>query len=92
MEQAGIRRMVTPELVVLVVALLVAFGLMWRTSSGSCHHWKQELGHISGAFLASAGEEEYPESGGSRGRTQEESESLRRATKKLLDARPFACF
>jgi hypothetical protein len=92
-EDVGTRRlMVKPEVVVLVVALLVAFSLMWRTSSGSCHHWKMELGHISGAFLASAGAEEYPEAGGLRGRTPEEAESLRRATKKVLDARPFGCF
>ena len=92
MEQAGIRKMLTPELVVLMVALLVGFGLMWRTSSGECHHWKQELSHITGAFLASAGEEEYPEAGGHRGRTQQESDSLRRATTRVLDARPFGCF
>ena len=91
MEQVGIRR-VTPELVVLLVAVLVAFGMMVRTSSGTCHHWKMELGHISGAFLASAGEEEFPEASGSRGPTPEESESLRRATKKVLDSRPFGCF
>jgi hypothetical protein len=84
--------MVTPELVILVVALLVAFGLLWRTSSPACHHWKQELSHITGAFLASAGEEEYPESGGNRGRSAQESESLRRATNRVLDARPFGCF
>lgn len=91
MEQVGIRRLLTPELVVLVLALLVAFGLMWRTSTPECHRWKQELDHITGAFLASAGEEEYPESGGAR-RAPQEGESLRRETNRVLDARPFGCF
>jgi hypothetical protein len=91
-EQVGIRKLVTPELAVLMVALLVALGLMWRTSSGDCHHWKQELGHISGAFLASAGHEEYPETGGLRGSSPEESQALRQATKRVLDSRPFGCF
>ena len=91
MDKAGIRRLVTPELVVLCVAVLVAFGLMLRAGSAECHHWKQELNHITGAFLASAGEEEYPESGGAR-RATHESESLRRATNRVLDSRPFGCF
>ena len=33
---------------------------MIRTSSTACHHWKQEMVLLSGAFLAAAGEEEYP--------------------------------
>jgi hypothetical protein len=91
-EQVGLRKKLTPELVILLAALLVGFGLVMRTSSGECHHWKQELSHITGAFLAGAGEEEHPESGGARGQSQEESESLRRATNRVLDARPFGCF
>jgi hypothetical protein len=89
-EQPGIREMLKPEWILLLCAVLVTFGLMWRTSSGECHHWKQRLGHVTGGFLAAAGEEEYPEAGL---RTDVEARAnLRRATTRLLDERPFGCF
>lgn len=89
-EEAGIRNLLKPEWILLLCAVLVTFGLMWRASSGECHHWKERLGHITGGFLATAGEEEYPQAGT---RTDIEArESLRRATKKVLDDRPFGCF
>lgn len=86
-ERVGIRRLLTPELALLVVAALVTMGLMFRTSSGSCHQWKDKLSHVTGAFLAAAGEEEYP----SPGLRVENRDGLRRATKRLLDDRPFGC-
>jgi len=86
-ERVGIRRFMTPEVILLLAAVLVTMGLMFRTSSGECHHWKDRLGRISGAFLASAGEEEYPEAGPKI----QDREGLRRATKRLLDDRPFGC-
>jgi hypothetical protein len=86
-ERVGIRRFLTPELIVLLAASLVAVGLMFRTSSGECHHWKDRLTQISGAFLAAAGEKEYP----SPGLKHQDREGLRRATKRLLDDRPFGC-
>jgi hypothetical protein len=86
-ERLGIRRLLTPELIFLLAAGLVLMGLMVRTSSGSCHHWKDELSQVSGAFLAAAGEEEYP----SAGVRVENREGLKRATKRLLDRRPFGC-
>ena len=87
MDRVGIRRFLIPELIVLLVASVVAVGLMFRTSSGECHHWKERLTQISGAFLAAAGEKEYP----SPGLKHQDSEGLRRATKRLLDDRPFGC-
>ncbi len=33
-EQAGIRDLLKPEWIILLCAILVTFGLMWRTSSG----------------------------------------------------------
>ena len=87
MDRAGIRRLLTPELIVLLVASLVAVGLMFRTSSGECHHWKERLTQISGAFLAAAGEKEYP----SPGLKHQDREGLHRATQRLLDDRPFGC-
>jgi hypothetical protein len=79
--------MVTPELIVLLVTALVFVALMWRSSSGTCHSWKDQLGHVTGAFLAAAGEKEYP----SPGLKVENREGLHRATKRLLDDRPFGC-
>jgi hypothetical protein len=86
-DRVGIRRVLTPELIVLLVASLVAVGLMFRTSSGECHHWKERLAQISGAFLAAAGEKEYP----SPGLKHQDREGLHRATQRLLDDRPFGC-
>lgn len=89
-EQPGIRELLKPEWIILLCAMLVTFGLMWRTSSGECHQWKTRLGHVTGGFLASAGEEEYPEPGL---RTDQGARAgLRREAEKVLDARPIGCF
>jgi hypothetical protein len=89
-DRAGIRELLKPEWILLLCAVLVTFGLTWRTSSGECHHWKQRLGHVTGGFLAAAGEEEFPEAGP---RSDDAARAnLRRATQKLLDERPFGCF
>jgi len=89
-DRAEIRELMKPEWVLLLCAVLVTFGLMWRTSSGECHHWKMRLGHVTGGFLSAAGEEEFPQAGP---RTDEEARlGLRRETQRLLDERPFGCF
>lgn len=89
-EATGIRRLLAPEVILLVFGLLLAFGVIWRTSTGECHAWKDKLGRISGAYLAAAGEQEYPQPGT---RTViPNREGLRRATSRLLDERPFGCF
>jgi hypothetical protein len=89
-DRAGIRDLLKPEWILFLCAVLVTFGLMWRASSGECHQWKEQLGHVTGGFLAAAGEKEYPPAGT---RTDVEvREGLRRATTKLLDERPFGCF
>lgn len=89
MELAKVRTLPWPELILLAVGLLLALGMMWRTSSGECHAWKDRQSRITGAFLAAAGEQEYP-APGARAVTQER-ESLRRATNRMLDDRPFGC-
>jgi hypothetical protein len=89
-EETGIRKLLKPEWILLLCAVLVTFGLMWRTSSGECHHWKERLGHLTGGFLATAGEEEYPQPGPLT--DTDARDNLRRATKKILDDRPFGCF
>ena len=89
-EQAGIRDLLKPEWIILLCAVLVTFGLMWRASSGECLEWKTRLGHVSGGALAAAGEEEYPQPGV---RTDQDARAgLRREAQRLLDARPFGCF
>jgi len=90
-ENAGIRgELLKPEWILLLCAVLVTFGLTWRSSSGECKEWKERLGHITGGFLAASGEEEYPEAGL---RTDTEArQGLRRASERLLDDRPFGCF
>jgi hypothetical protein len=89
-EQAGIRDLLKPEWIILFCAVLVTFGLMWRTSSGECLEWKTRLSHLAGGALASAGEEEYPQPGS---RTDQEARAgLRREAQKVIDARPFGCF
>jgi hypothetical protein len=89
-DETGIRSLLKPEWIILLCAVLVTFGLIWRSSSGECHHWKERLGHVAGGYLAAAGEEEYPQPGL---RTDTESRAdLRRAAEKLLDDRPVGCF
>ena len=87
MDRVGIRRLLTPELIVLLITSFVFVGLLFRTSSGECHHWKDRLTQISGAFLAAAGEKEYP----TPGLRHQDREGLHRATQRLLDNRPFGC-
>jgi hypothetical protein len=62
--------------------------LMIRTASTACHHWKQEITYVGGAFLAAAGEEEFPkpEAG-----TADEHETMREAARQALDDRPLGC-
>jgi hypothetical protein len=86
-DRTEIRRLLTPELIVLLLTTLVFVGLMWRSSSGTCHDWKDQLGHVTGGFLAAAGEKEYP----APGPKIDNREGLLRATKRLLDDRPFGC-
>ena len=89
-EQPGIRELLKPEWIILLCAILVTFGLMWRTSSGECHAWKTRLGHVTGGFLAASGEEEYPQAGE---RTDLIARTgLKREAERLLDARPVGCF
>ena len=90
MEQTGIRRLLAPEVVLLAFGLLLLFGVMWRTSTGECHAWKDRLGRVSGAYLAAAGEQEFPKPGSRI--VIADREGLRRATSRLLDERPFGCF
>lgn len=89
MDRATVRTLPWPELVLLACGLFLALGMMVRTSSGQCHEWKDRLNRVTGAFLAAAGEKEYPQPG-THGNA-EDRDALRRATNRMLDDRPFGC-
>ena len=89
MERVDLRKLYWPELTLVAVGLLVILVLMIRTSSASCHHWKERIARVSGAFLAAAGEVEYPRSGS--GIEDAERVALRDAARRVLDERPAGC-
>jgi hypothetical protein len=77
-----------PELTLIAVGLILVLGLMVTSATPSCHHWKVRLHRVNGAFLASAGAEEYPKP--ERG-VADERDALTDAARRLLDERPFGC-
>lgn len=88
MQRVDFKQVHWPELTLVLFGLLFVLTLMIRTSSTACHHWKQEMVHLSGAFLAAAGEEEYPlpETGIST-----ERQNLRNVAQRILHERPAGC-
>jgi hypothetical protein len=89
MERVDLRKLPWPELTLMAIGLLFILVLMVRTSSSACHHWKERITRISGAFLAAAGEVEYPRSGS--GMEDGERSALRDAARRVLDERPAGC-
>lgn len=88
MARVDLKKLYWPELTLVAVGLLFILVLMVRTSSTACQNWKQEMVQLSGAFLAAAGEEEYPqpESG-----VSEERQHLRNVAQRILHERPAGC-
>ena len=88
MERARVRALPWPELTLIIFGLALVVGIMVVGVTPTCHHWKDRLTRISGAYLASAGEEEHPkpESG-----TPDELVELQNAARRVLDERPFGC-
>ncbi|MGH9042832.1 MAG: hypothetical protein ACRDZ3_21675 [Acidimicrobiia bacterium] len=88
MERTSLREIHWPELLLAGFMALFLLFVMVRSSTTSCHHWKQRITEVGGAFLAAAGEEEYPqpETG-----VPEERTALRNAARNILDARPTGC-
>ncbi len=88
MERVQIRNLPLPELILAGIGLLVMMVITIRTASTDCHHWKQRITYVGGAFLAAAGEEEYPqpETG-----TENEHAAMSREARKVLDDRPLGC-
>jgi hypothetical protein len=91
MERAELRELFPwPELMLVAIGLILILGLMVRSSTSSCHQWKQQLNQVNGAFMASAGAEEHPLAEPERGAAEERA-ALRDAARRLLDQRPFGC-
>lgn len=88
MQRVETRNLPWPELTLIACGLLFILVLMVRSSSGACHHWKGEMVELSGAFLAAAGEEEYPQP---ETAVSEERTALRNAARRIIDERPFMC-
>jgi hypothetical protein len=89
MERAQLREVVPwPEITLVAIGLILIIGLMFRTSSASCHQWKAQLDRVNQAFLASAGAEEHPQP---ERDVVHEGASLRETARRVLDARPFGC-
>jgi len=88
MQRVDLKKVQWPELTLVVFGLLFVLVLMIRTSSTACHHWKQQMVQLGGAFLAAAGEEEYPqpETG-----ISQERQNLRSVAQRILDQRPAGC-
>jgi hypothetical protein len=89
MERAELREVLPwPELTLIAIGLVLILSLMVRNSSPSCHQWKVQLTHVSGAFVGAAGAEEHPQP--ERGVAAERA-VLREAAHRLLHERPFGC-
>jgi hypothetical protein len=89
MERVDLKKLHWPELTLVAFGLLVVLVLMVRTSSSACHHWKEDMTQLSGAFLAAAGEVEYPQAGPAIDNA--DRVALRNVARRVLDERPFGC-
>jgi hypothetical protein len=89
MARVDVRKLHWPELALVTFGLLFVLALMIRTSSTACHHWKEDMVHLSGAFLAAAGAVEYPRAGSAV--DEADRAELRNAARRVLDRRPFGC-
>ena len=77
-----------PELTLIACGLILVLVVMLKSSTDTCHRWKQQLREVSGAFIGAAGVDEHPQP--KRG-VEEERRALSEAAHRVLDARPFAC-
>lgn len=89
MERVDLRKLHWPELTLVAFGLLFIMVLMVRSSSTACHHWKERITLVSGAFLAAAGEVEFPRAGNAI--DDGERAALRDAARRVLDDRPMGC-
>ena len=77
-----------PELTLIACGVMLVLLVMLKSSTDTCHRWKQQLREVSGAFIGAAGVEEHPKP--ERG-VEEDRAALQKAARRVLDERPFAC-
>jgi hypothetical protein len=88
MQRVQPRNLPWPELILAGIGFVVIMVIMIRTASADCHHWKQQLTYVGGAYLAAAGEEEYPQP---EAGVEDERAALREAARQALADRPLGC-
>jgi hypothetical protein len=88
MERVEGRKLPWPELALIACGLIIILVVTVRSSTHSCHQWKQRLSNVSAGYLGAAGAEEHPQSGRP---VENDHDSLSRAARRVLDERPFAC-
>jgi hypothetical protein len=79
-----------PELTLIACGLVLILVVMFKSSTDTCHRWKQQLREVSGAFLGAAGAEEHPNPNLQRG-VEDERIALSKAARQVLDQRPSLC-
>jgi hypothetical protein len=88
MERVEGRRLHLPELALIACGLIIILVVSFQSATPSCHEWKRRLGDVSAAYMGAAGTEEHPQSGRP---IETDHDGLRRAARRVIDARPFAC-
>ncbi|MGH8973731.1 MAG: hypothetical protein ACRD0C_11075 [Acidimicrobiia bacterium] len=88
MERLAARQLLWPELILAGIGVVVILVLMVRTASADCHHWKERITYVGGAYLAAAGEEEFPMP--ERG-VKDEHAAMQREARRVLADRPLGC-
>jgi hypothetical protein len=87
MERAELR-IWWPEVTLIACGLILVLVVMVKSSTNTCHQWKEQLRQVSGAFIGAAGSEEHPKP--KRG-VEEERIALSKAARRVLDQRPSLC-
>ena len=88
MERVEGRKLPWPELALIGFGLILILVVAIKSSTPTCHHWKQRLSDVSAAFMGAAGAEEYPQPGRPG---EDDHPALSRAARRVIDERPFAC-
>ena len=77
-----------PELALIACGLIIILVVTFKSTTPSCHQWKQRLSTVSAAYMGAAGTEEHPQS---RRPADYDHSDLSRAARRVIDQRPFAC-
>jgi len=97
MERVEFRTWPWPELTLIACGLILVLVVMLKSSTDTCHQWKEQLRRVSGAFIGAAGTEEHPKLPGTEEHPEpqrgvgEERVALSKAARQVLDQRPSLC-